>query len=1372
MQLKSLTWRLGLSSFMAAVTFVTAQAQETVYFDDFSGGAVGLHGTTPDVSLTGGSWTAGAGIQADGTVLTSPSRFTALLPFTPEPNFVYSLSADIVTANTASNNWLAIGFAENSPANLDERFISNGANPHLWMISRAGMSTSNDSSFLGPGTGGGADSSTISSDHVVMTLDTTGLEWEWSIDYGGDGVDRTESLAAAPPINFVALSNTGIGGNFDNLLLTRLAVPLKEWDIDGGGSYNTATNWTDDTLPISGDRVLFGTALVTSDSAVVTIDSPVTLEEIRFANNNSYTLAGPSTLTLSGSAAVAPIQGSHTISAQIVGSNGLNKLGGGTVTLSNTSNSYTGNTNIATGVLEIASLGAINQSSGLVDVAAGATFRFTGDGAGGGASGTLTEEITGAGTIALAGVDPNTPGSPGLTTEVVTAATANPGFTGTVQVDGGTLAVANAQALGTSDGTAATGTTVAGGLSEGTLQLSSTTVADERLSLSGRQPENATPHLSGTGTSSWGGDIVGSPGGDRYVVESQAGGNLTLSGDIMLPDSSERFLVLTGQGNGTITGQIVDRTIAAGDGAENASTSVIKRGAGTWTIATTPPAEDPGVSTASDAYHQLRTIIEDGTLAVQSTGGTAGELFSRTIEVQSGGTFDISSFSNYSLQILEDPDMTLSTGDEVGQELTGAGNINVGGSLNAFDDSTISPGDSVGTLTLSGDFSYSTAANTPAGAWNFELGDTTSAGDSDRFRVEGTATINASTASNIIQVNIRPVEGTLAGAPYTLIQADSLSLSGAAGNGTYAETVFDAQGNDITAGLRQTVAVTNSGNNVVLSVTGSSANLQWQGTAGSAWDVKTTSNWSGTGGPQFSQLDHVTFGNVANKNVTVDTNVAPGSVTFDGGAGSTYTVTGSGGMTGYGPVSVNSGTVQLQNSGNDYAGSTTVASGARLEMNTASTGGMVVNGTLSVGGTGVATGGAQTFFADDFSGAGGPLNDTTPDTTTAGTKWVASSTFSDDGNVGTAGSGASATLAFTPIDGSTYVLETSLSGLTGDSDWIGAGFANGQSTGTNTASRFLSGDVIGMAWAMMRGDASSDDNQAFLGDLAVAGNSGLASTTSWVNGTNQSGGDVDIRITLDTTGGAGTWTATMEADFGSGFQTIRAAEVLLDESINSVGIPASRPSDTTGVIESFSLTGVEPAESRYDGQTISIDGDLVMDGSAALEFDIALFGQDFIDVSGSATLDGTIDVTKLGSFTPAGGAQYTLLSAAGGITDLGVNFNLPANFSASIVDMTDLVISFGMQGDFNGDGIVNLADYVVWRNNLGAADESVLMNNGDGMGGVDSGDYDLWKANFGAGLPGAVATSAQTTVPEPASLVCLLAGCVVGLAYRRHLQRR
>ena len=88
----------------------------------------------------------------------------------------------------------------------------------------------------------------------------------------------------------------------------------------------------------------------------------------------------------------------------------------------------------------------------------------------------------------------------------------------------------------------------------------------------------------------------------------------------------------------------------------------------------------------------------------------------------------------------------------------------------------------------------------------------------------------------------------------------------------------------------------------------------------------------------------------------------------------------------------------------------------------------------------------------------------------------------------------------------------------------------------------------------------------------------------------------------------------------------------------------------------------------------------------------------------------------------------------------------------------------GSPGDFNGDGQVNAADYTVWRDTLGAADESALHENGDG-GGVTSTDYDLWKANFGTVYGGAASVGA---VPEP-SLALIVLGLVPGLL--RHRRR-
>jgi len=55
----------------------------------------------------------------------------------------------------------------------------------------------------------------------------------------------------------------------------------------------------------------------------------------------------------------------------------------------------------------------------------------------------------------------------------------------------------------------------------------------------------------------------------------------------------------------------------------------------------------------------------------------------------------------------------------------------------------------------------------------------------------------------------------------------------------------------------------------------------------------------------------------------------------------------------------------------------------------------------------------------------------------------------------------------------------------------------------------------------------------------------------------------------------------------------------------------------------------------------------------------------------------------------------------------------------------------GLEGDYNNDGAVNAADYVFWRDRLGAPGGG--GGDGSGNGTVGPEDYGVWRANFGAG---------------------------------------
>jgi hypothetical protein len=91
-------------------------------------------------------------------------------------------------------------------------------------------------------------------------------------------------------------------------------------------------------------------------------------------------------------------------------------------------------------------------------------------------------------------------------------------------------------------------------------------------------------------------------------------------------------------------------------------------------------------------------------------------------------------------------------------------------------------------------------------------------------------------------------------------------------------------------------------------------------------------------------------------------------------------------------------------------------------------------------------------------------------------------------------------------------------------------------------------------------------------------------------------------------------------------------------------------------------------------------------------------------------------------------------------------------------------------GDYNGDGIVNLADYTVWRDNLGATVPSGTGADGNNDGTVNAGDYAVWKSNFGQSAGAVSAMTSPSSVPEPstcASLGVLLVGMLARQHYRR-----
>jgi hypothetical protein len=133
-----------------------------------------------------------------------------------------------------------------------------------------------------------------------------------------------------------------------------------------------------------------------------------------------------------------------------------------------------------------------------------------------------------------------------------------------------------------------------------------------------------------------------------------------------------------------------------------------------------------------------------------------------------------------------------------------------------------------------------------------------------------------------------------------------------------------------------------------------------------------------------------------------------------------------------------------------------------------------------------------------------------------------------------------------------------------------------------------------------------------------------------------------------------------------------------------------------------------------------------------------------LNINGSRHLAASSAAVSLGSaFTPGSAKDLVFQFHAVGMGTL-----------TGWVEYEDGVINFGTTpGDFNNDGRVDAADYVVWRKNEGTMNS--LPNDNNIGGTIGSAHYNLWRANFGT-TAGSGSALSGAVVPEPTITVLLL----------------
>jgi hypothetical protein len=279
---------------------------------------------------------------------------------------------------------------------------------------------------------------------------------------------------------------------------------------------------------------------------------------------------------------------------------------------------------------------------------------------------------------------------------------------------------------------------------------------------------------------------------------------------------------------------------------------------------------------------------------------------------------------------------------------------------------------------------------------------------------------------------------------------------------------------------------------------------------------------------------------------------------------------------------------------------------------------------------------------------------------------------------------------------------------------------------------------------------------AAFGDLSI-GDSG----TGTVNVTNGASVTVAGDTSLATYGGAvgnlsvigsgSTWTSTGPVDFLKGTGTITVAGGALSASSVSLGFG--------GCTLAGNGTVTAPVSNRYgtvspSGLTSSF-GELHIvgaytqgaNGKLRIEINDTAPGTfDRLNVSDAVNLSGTLEVALV-SFTPAQNNVFDILDFTSRLGTFAT-LNLPALTGSLEWDTsklyTDGTIRVVLPGDFDNSGVVDAADYAVWRKGLGTT--------------YAPADLDVWRSHFGRTATGAGA--AASAIPEPTALVLM---CMAGL---------
>jgi len=1147
-----------------------------------------------------------------------------------------------------------------------------------------------------------------------------GTATNWSSGASGGNWSSTPTSGSSTALVFTgtwasgtSTTNNDIAGNF---LLTSLSI-----SGTGPASGNAG-------LAITGNALEFVSSTGTSTLSFGNLGGTVK-PTITIGNNLVLSLT---TLTVSDGATGQ----TRILSGLISGTGGINKSGAGTTTISNSANTFSGPVTIGNGGLTINSIGAAAGSvsslgtTGTITVGSGGnTGALTWQGSGtettskvfslggstGGAtitnstagsllaitsnflnSGGSTKILTlgGAGNMSVSGLIPSGTGAAIInfvksgTGTLTLSGTAN-AFTGSVAINGGTLAAAS---LG-----AAAGSVSSLGTS-GTISLGSGATA-AGLNWIGSGTETTSKVFAMSGTT-----------GGATITSATAGQLLSISSNLLVSGSGNKTLTLGGSGNLTFAGAIAD-------GSGTAAGSVIslaKTGAGTVTLTgnntyTGNIAASGGslVGTTSSLRNNITLSNSAGVAFDQATTGSYTGVISGTGSLTKAGVGSVTlTTANTFNGATTVSGGTLALGSTAS---VGSSAFNVASGA-AYDVSAVTGGLSLtSTKTLSG-------AGTVLGG--VSISGTVNPGDAGGI---GTLTTGLTTLNGGGVLNIQMTNASLAaGTGWDLLSTGALTfantsgskfvinLSGSAANfdssndkvfkilgATSLGSSFDSAAftlnNTLTGYNGGSFALTSAGSDINITYTAAQL-LNWlNGTGGDG-------SWTATGGTNWS-------GGAWNPAKAADFSGTPGTVTVDAGGVSAnngmlfnvggYTVTGGeislgGADSAKNTLTASTGTTTITSV---LAGSTgfTKAGAGTLALGGANT----VSGAIDVSAGTLSTTGAN-VLADDAAvtvqnaatlALGG--SDAIGSLAGAGSVALGSNTLTTGGdNTSTTFSGAIAgTGGLTKSGTGTFI-------LTGSSSYSGATAINGGSLqigngGTAGSIASTSGIAVGSGGSLV---FARTDNQGGNVGTAITGSGAVtlaSGTLQLTNAGNSFSGGLNVQRGLLTSSAVGN--NGSNGVLGSG-GTITLGNAATSGTFTWTG------SGTESTNRAFALggaTGGATINSATSGQQLTITSDWTAPSEGAKT--LTLGG------SGNVRLEGAIPAgagSSVISFVKTGAGNGYLTSETSAFTG-SVSVNQGTLYVAKI-GMAGAASSVGTSGTISLGSTTN-AGTLRW---LGASETS------------------------------------------------------------------